>query len=68
MDGVVLDPSAFSITFAFLPSMTATHEFVVPRSIPMTSLEYARMCANALCAIDGTRYLCDDVVVTFAAL
>src|SRR3984893_17486585 len=29
-------PSAFSMTFAFLPSITATHEFVVPRSIPMT--------------------------------
>ena len=37
MDGVVLDPSAFSITFAFLPSMTATHELVVPRSMPITS-------------------------------
>jgi hypothetical protein len=29
-------PSAFSMTLAFLPSITATHEFVVPRSIPMT--------------------------------
>src|ERR1041385_8560146 len=29
-------PSAFSITFDVLPSITATHEFVVPRSIPMT--------------------------------
>src|SRR5882757_5480783 len=29
-------PSAFSITFGVLPSITATHEFVVPRSIPMT--------------------------------
>src|SRR5438552_845836 len=29
-------PSAFSMTFAVLPSMTATHELVVPRSIPMT--------------------------------
>src|SRR3984893_14589146 len=29
-------PSAFSMTFAVLPSITATHEFVVPRSIPMT--------------------------------
>jgi len=24
------------MTFAFLPSMTATHELVVPRSIPMS--------------------------------
>src|SRR5581483_2629432 len=29
-------PSAFSITFGVLPSMTATHELVVPRSMPMT--------------------------------
>src|SRR6266446_2778380 len=34
--GVVREPSAFSITLAVPPSMTATHEFVVPRSIPMT--------------------------------
>src|ERR1051325_2079982 len=36
MDGVVRMPSAFSITFGDFPSITATHEFVVPRSIPMT--------------------------------
>src|ERR1700689_2712877 len=36
MDGVVRIPSAFSMTFGALPSMTATQEFVVPRSIPMT--------------------------------
>ncbi len=36
IDGVVRAPSAFSITFGFLPSMTATHEFVVPRSMPIT--------------------------------
>lgn len=35
-EGVVLAPSAFSITLACFPSMTATHEFVVPRSIPIT--------------------------------
>src|SRR6478672_150298 len=29
-------PSAFSITLGFFPSMTATQEFVVPRSIPIT--------------------------------
>ena len=34
-DGVVLPPSAFAITTASPPSMTATHEFVVPRSIPI---------------------------------
>jgi hypothetical protein len=35
MDGVVRVPSAFSITLALVPSITATHEFVVPRSIPI---------------------------------
>src|SRR2546428_13673630 len=35
-EGVVRKPSAFGITFGSPPSMTATHELVVPRSIPMT--------------------------------
>jgi hypothetical protein len=34
--GVVRAPSAFSITRGCDPSMIATQEFVVPRSIPMT--------------------------------
>ena len=34
-EGVVLAPSAFSMTLGVLPSITATQEFVVPRSIPM---------------------------------
>ncbi len=34
-DGVVLPPSAFSRTVGSPPSSTATHEFVVPRSIPI---------------------------------
>jgi hypothetical protein len=34
-EGVVRAPSAFSMTFACLPSITATQEFVVPRSIPI---------------------------------
>jgi len=29
-------PSAFSITFGLFPSMIATQELVVPKSIPMT--------------------------------
>src|SRR5439155_607793 len=37
-DGVVRAPSAFSITFGVLPSMIATHELVVPRSIPIILL------------------------------
>src|SRR5690554_7285272 len=38
MDGVVRSPSAFSITFTLSPSMTATQELVVPRSIPIILL------------------------------
>ena len=37
-DGVVRTPSAFSTTFGALPSMIATHELVVPRSMPMILL------------------------------
>ena len=36
IDGVVRMPSAFSITRGVLPSITATQELVVPRSMPMT--------------------------------
>ena len=35
IDGVVRAPSAFSITLALLPSITATQELVVPRSMPI---------------------------------
>jgi hypothetical protein len=38
MEGVVLAPSGFVITLGSFPSMRATHEFVVPRSIPTTLL------------------------------
>ena len=36
IEGVVRAPSAFSITRGSDPSITATHELVVPRSIPIT--------------------------------
>src|ERR1700736_4143216 len=36
IEGVVRMPSAFSITLGVEPSMTATQELVVPRSMPMT--------------------------------
>ncbi len=38
MEGVVRAPSAFSMTLTSLPSMMATQELVVPRSMPMTLL------------------------------
>ena len=36
IDGVVLAPSAFAITTGSPFSIVATHEFVVPKSIPIT--------------------------------
>src|SRR5207237_10932274 len=35
MEGVVRAPSEFSMTLTLLPSVIATHELVVPRSMPM---------------------------------
>ena len=40
-DGVVRPPSALGMTTGPSPSMTATTEFVVPRSIPMILLNRA---------------------------
>ena len=38
IEGVVLFPSLFVITTDFPPSITDTHEFVVPKSIPIILL------------------------------
>ncbi len=38
MDGVVRLPSLLLMTTGSLPSITATHELVVPRSMPMILL------------------------------
>ena len=38
IEGVVLAPSAFGITTGSFPSITETHEFVVPKSIPIILL------------------------------
>src|SRR5436853_3106404 len=38
IEGVVRPPSAFSMTLAVDPSITATQELVVPRSMPITLL------------------------------
>jgi hypothetical protein len=35
IDGVVLAPSSLGITTGSLPSITATQEFVVPKSMPI---------------------------------
>lgn len=47
-EGVVLAPSAFSITLGVLPSINATQELVVPRSIPITSPVF--LVAKKLCS------------------
>ena len=36
-------PSAFSITLGLFPSIIATHELVVPKSIPMTLHSYEQV-------------------------
>jgi hypothetical protein len=44
MEGVVRAPSLFSITFATPFSNTATHELVVPKSIPIIlAIECSRL-------------------------
>ena len=60
IDGVVRAPSAFSITFGLLPSITATQELVVPRSIPIAlamtnsfSLVLCGLLPPATLAIEG---------------
>src|ERR1700704_2892420 len=56
IDGVVRAPSAFSITLGVLPSITATQELVVPRSIPialaMTNLLFSACCGPAPATIE----------------
>ena len=58
MEGVVRAPSAFSITLAVLPSITATHELVVPRSMPITSLPAPAANARAPMAAACCRTVC----------
>jgi hypothetical protein len=61
MDGVVRPPSAFSITLEVLPSITATQELVVPRSMPIALvMKVLRFClgdpylrADAFTGIDA---------------
>src|SRR3979409_1087524 len=56
IEGVVRAPSAFSITLGVLPSITATQELVVPRSIPialaMTNLLFSACCGPAPATIE----------------
>src|SRR5215813_10414141 len=63
IEGVVRIPSLFSITLAFLPSITATHEFVVPRSIPMTLLIYTSFQKQERTAQGSTVLIPREVIV-----
>src|ERR1700722_13739601 len=62
IDGVVRPPSAFSITLALFPSITATQELVVPRSMPiafaMTRLLVQKMRVSAFAISDFVRSIC----------
>src|ERR1700729_3865831 len=62
IDGVVRPPSAFSITLALFPSITATQELVVPRSMPiafaMIRLLVQKMRVNAFAISDFVRSIC----------
>jgi len=44
--GLALVPHGLRMTFGFFPSMTATQELVVPRSIPITLLIYPFLLAR----------------------
>src|ERR1700730_17950553 len=62
IDGVVRPPSAFSMTLALFPSITATQELVVPRSMPiafaMIRLLVQKMRANGFAVSDFVRLIC----------
>ena len=64
MEGVVRAPSLFSITRPSLPSMMATQEFVVPRSIPITLLMATLLSADTLSAVAGKYVRGDDLEVS----
>src|ERR1700722_15073948 len=52
-DGVVRLPSEFAMTVGVCPSITATTEFVVPRSIPTTlAIKYFLLMMGAACPPD----------------
>jgi hypothetical protein len=55
-EGVVLTPSEFSMTLGVCPYMSATHELVVPRSIPM-------MVSPFLVEKEGTRKFLKMVLI-----
>src|SRR3982074_3876079 len=58
IDGVVRAPSAFSITLGVFPSMTATQELVVPRSIPI-ALAIANLLLSGCSRGTGADQSCD---------
>ena len=61
-EGVVRPPSAFGMMVGLPPSMKATAELVVPRSIPTTCSE-ERQATILSRALDFTARKCDDVAL-----
>src|SRR5688572_1310915 len=57
-EGVVRPPSLFGMIWVTPPSMTATHEFVVPRSIPITLPITSRLHAGSVPLASGRCLLC----------
>src|SRR5258708_18714593 len=68
IDGVVRPPSAFSMIFAFLPSITATQEFVVPRSMPIALAMIAILYDRALHAAAASAPTCCPCVIASRAI
>src|ERR1700687_1146234 len=68
IEGVVRAPSAFSMTLAVEPSITATQELVVPRSIPMTLLMDTSCQKQNRTAPEGTVSIPREVSATPDAL
>lgn len=59
-EGVVLIPSAFSITLGAEPSITATHELVVPKSIPII-LSIAENCLETVLKSDFVGMILENI-------
>src|SRR5260370_5109576 len=67
IEGVVRAPSVFSMTLALAPSITATHELVVPRSIPMTLLMDTSCQKQNRTAPEGTVSIPREVTAAISA-
>src|SRR5260370_30675846 len=60
-EGVVRPPSSLAMTFGSPPSITATQELVVPKSIPII-LPIKRILLNLISPLSATNY-CREVLL-----